>query len=138
MNDGRIVARKVTHLARRGRVLPPLAVRGDQARGQRLPGPYTIPNVSIDVYCVYTNRQPSSALRGFGVTEASFAIEVQMDQIARTIGIDPWELRLLNAYRNGDKRPYRKIVEDATLIETIQAAAELVGHELLGRAARSR
>jgi hypothetical protein len=37
---------------------------------------------------------------------------------------------LRNAYRNGDERPYRKTVEDATLIETIQAAAELVGHEL--------
>jgi hypothetical protein len=37
---------------------------------------------------------------------------------------------LRNAYRNGDERPYRKTVEDATLIETIQAAADLVGHEL--------
>ena len=51
-------------------------------------------------------------------------------RIARTIGADPWELRLRNAYRNGDERPYRKTVEDATLIETIQAAASLVGHEL--------
>jgi CO/xanthine dehydrogenase Mo-binding subunit len=53
-----------------------------------------------------------------------------MDRIARTLNLDPWELRLRNAYRNGDERPYRKTVEDATLIETIQAAAELVGHEL--------
>jgi CO/xanthine dehydrogenase Mo-binding subunit len=69
-------------------------------------------------------------MRGFGVTEASFAIEVQMDKIARTIGIDPWEIRLVNAYRNGQMRPVRKVVEDATLIETIQAAAKLVHHEL--------
>jgi CO/xanthine dehydrogenase Mo-binding subunit len=55
---------------------------------------------------------------------------MQMDRIAREIGADPWELRLRNAYRNGDERPYRKTVEDATLIETIQAAAELVGHDL--------
>ena len=40
---------------------------------------------------------------------------------------DALRLRLLNAYRDGDERPYRKIVEDATLIETIRAAAELVG-----------
>ena len=93
-------------------------------------GPYTIPNVSIDVYCVYTNRQPSSAFRGFGVTEASFATEMQMDRISRAIGVDPWELRLMNAYRDGDERPHRKIVEDATLVETIRAAAELVGHDL--------
>jgi hypothetical protein len=37
---------------------------------------------------------------------------------------------LRNAYKDGDERPYRKVVEDATLIETIRAAAELVGEEL--------
>jgi CO/xanthine dehydrogenase Mo-binding subunit len=84
----------------------------------------------VDVYCVYTNRQPASAMRGFGVTEASFAVEVQMEKIARTIGMDSYEIRLLNAYRNGQMRPVRKIVEDATLIETIKAAADLAGHEL--------
>ena len=93
-------------------------------------GPYTIPNVWIDVYCVYTNRQVGSAMRGFGVTPASFALEVQMDKIAERGGMDPWEIRLVNAYRNGDIKPHRKEVEDATLVETIQAAAELVGHEL--------
>jgi CO/xanthine dehydrogenase Mo-binding subunit len=46
--------------------------------------------------------------------------------------MDPWEVRLLNAYRNGDMRPYQKIAEDATLIEVIKGAAELVGHELPG------
>ena len=53
-----------------------------------------------------------------------------MDKIARTIGMDPWEIRLINAYRNGQIKPVRKIVEDATLIETLQAAAKLVGHPL--------
>ena len=69
-------------------------------------------------------------MRGFGVTEASFAIEVQMDRIAHALGMDPWEIRLLNAYRNGQTKAVRKTVEDATLIETMQAAAELVGHQL--------
>jgi CO/xanthine dehydrogenase Mo-binding subunit len=72
-------------------------------------------------------------MRGFGVTSASFAVELQMDRIARTIGMDPWEVRLLNAYRNGDTRPYRKKVEDATLVEVIQGAAKLVDHELPGK-----
>jgi CO/xanthine dehydrogenase Mo-binding subunit len=93
-------------------------------------GPWVIPNVSIDVYCVYTNRQPASAMRGFGVTSACFATELQMDRIAKATGVDPWELRLLNAYRNGDMRPYGKIVEDATLVEAIQAAAEMSSVEL--------
>jgi CO/xanthine dehydrogenase Mo-binding subunit len=69
-------------------------------------------------------------MRGFGVTPASFALEVQMDKIAETVGLDPWEIRFLNAYRNGDMKPYRKVAQDATLIETMQAAAEMVGHRL--------
>ena len=93
-------------------------------------GPYRIPNVWIDAYCVYTNRQPASAMRGFAVTPASFATEVQMDRIAEVVGIDPWAIRFINAYRNGDMRPHQKVVEDATLIEVMQAAAEMVGHEL--------
>jgi CO/xanthine dehydrogenase Mo-binding subunit len=72
-------------------------------------------------------------MRGFGVTPASFALEVQMDKIAETVGLDPWEIRFVNAYRNGDIKPHRKVVEDATLIETMQAAAELAGHELPDR-----
>jgi CO/xanthine dehydrogenase Mo-binding subunit len=127
--DGRIVARQVRSLQEAG-AYHRHSPYGAQKHMANLPGPYSIPNVHIDVYCVYTNRQPSSAMRGFGVTEASFAIEVQMDKIARTIGMDPWEIRLINAYRNGQLKPVRKVVEDATLIETLKAAAELVGHEL--------
>jgi CO/xanthine dehydrogenase Mo-binding subunit len=127
--DGRIVARKVTTYADSGAYSrhTPYAVTKHAAN---VSGPYSIPNVWIDVYCVYTNRQPGSAMRGFGVTPASFALEVQMDKIAETVGLDPWEIRFLNAYRNGDMRPYRKVVEDATLIETMQAAAKMVGHQL--------
>ena len=83
MNDGRIVSREVTT-----RGTTPAPTRGTRRTARtkhaaNVSGPYTIPNVSIDVHCVYTNRQPSSAFRGFGVTEASFAIEMQMDRISR-------------------------------------------------------
>ncbi|MGH7101317.1 MAG: molybdopterin cofactor-binding domain-containing protein, partial [Acetobacteraceae bacterium] len=81
-------------------------------------------------WCVYTNRTPSSAMRGFGVTIADFALEVQMDRIARLLGRDPFELRLQNAYRDGEMKAHRKEVEGAALVEVIQAAAERVGHSL--------
>jgi CO/xanthine dehydrogenase Mo-binding subunit len=129
MKDGRIIARKVTSYADSGAYSrqTPYAMTKHAAN---VAGPYAIPNVSIDVYHVYTNRQPSSAMRGFGVTMASFALEVQMDKVAETVGVDPWTIRFINAYHNGDIKPHRKKVEDATLIETMQAAARLVGHEL--------
>ena len=94
------------------------------------PGPYTIPNVYVDSYCVYTNRTPSSAMRGFGVTIGDFALESQMDRIARALDLDPLQLRLKNAYRDGDMKAHRKVAEGTALIEVIQKAAELVGHEL--------
>lgn len=127
--DGRIVARKVTSYADCGAYSrqTPYALTKHAANAA---GPYAIPNVSIDAYCVYTNRTPSSAMRGFGVTMGSFALEVQMDRIAERVGVDPWTIRFINAYRNGDVKPHRKLAEDATLIETMQGAAALVGHEL--------
>ena len=53
-----------------------------------------------------------------------------MDKIAERVGLDPWTVRFINAYHDGDVKPHRKVMEDATLIETMQAAATLVGHEL--------
>jgi CO/xanthine dehydrogenase Mo-binding subunit len=129
MDDGTIVSREVTSYEDAGaysRHTP----YGCTKHAANASGPYTIPNVSIDVHCVFTNRTPSSAMRGFGVTEASFALEMQMDRIARELEIDPWELRLRNAYRNGDERPYGKTTADATLVETMHAAAEMAGVEL--------
>lgn len=128
-SDGRIIARQVTSYADCGAYSrqTPYALTKHAANAA---GPYAIPNVSIDAYCIYTNRTPTSAMRGFGVTMASFAIEVQMDRIAELVGLDPWTIRFRNAYRNGDIKPHRKVVADATLIETMQAAAALVGHEL--------
>jgi CO/xanthine dehydrogenase Mo-binding subunit len=129
MKDGRIVARKITSYADAGAYNrhTPYAVTKHAAN---IAGPYRIPNVWIDAHCVYTNKQPGSAMRGFGVTPASFALEMQMDKIAKVLDMDPWEIRFINAYRNGDMKPHQKIAEDATLIEVMQSAAELVGHEL--------
>jgi len=127
--DGRIIARKITSYADAGAYNrhTPYAVTKHAAN---IAGPYRIPNVWIDAHCVYTNRQPGSAMRGFGVTPASFALEVQMDKIAKTVGLDPWAVRFINAYRDGDVKPHQKVVEDASLIEVMQAAAKLVGQEL--------
>src|SRR5207237_8607348 len=92
--------------------------------GAHLPGPYTIPNVHGDVYCVYTNRTPATAMRGFGVTGVDFSIEVQMDKLAHLVGMDPMEFRILNAYRDGDMKAHRREAKNTALIECVQVAAE--------------
>ncbi len=127
--DGRIVAREITAYANCG-AYTRLVNYGVTKCAAHLPGPYTIPNVSIDAYCVYTNRQPGSAMRGFGCTMGDFAIEMQMDKIATELNLDPWRVRMVNAYRDGDMKAHRKEVEGAALIEVLQQAAQQVGHEL--------
>ncbi len=129
MNDGRIVARQVRLYVDAG-AYSRHSPYGTTKASAHLPGPYTIPNVHVDAHCVYTNRTPSSAMRGFGVTIADFALESQMDRIARALEMDPLQLRLKNAYRDGDMKAHRKIAEGTALIEVIQKAADLVGHEL--------
>jgi CO/xanthine dehydrogenase Mo-binding subunit len=129
MNDGRIVARQVTIYADAGAYSRHSPYATTKAAAH-MPGPYTIPNVHIDSWCVYTNRTPSSAMRGFGVTIGDFALETQMDRIARALDLDPLQLRLKNAYRDGDMKAHHKVAEGTALIEVIQKAAEQVGHEL--------
>jgi CO/xanthine dehydrogenase Mo-binding subunit len=69
-------------------------------------------------------------MRGFGVTIADYALESQMDRIARALELDALQLRLKNAYRDGDMKAHRKRAEGTALIEVIQRAADLVGHDL--------
>lgn len=64
-------------------------------------GPYDIPNVRADCYAMYTNNPPAGAFRGFGVTQSAFAVESMMDALAETLGIDPVELRRMNALHVG-------------------------------------
>jgi len=123
MRDGRIVARKVRGYFDSGAYtrLSSYAVIKCAAH---IPGPYTIPNVHADIYCVYTNRVPATAMRGFGVTAVDFALECQMDKLAHLVGMDPMEFRILNAYRDGDMKAHRREAKNTALIECVQVAAE--------------
>ena len=59
-----------------------------------------------------------------------------MDAVARHLGMDPMQLRLINAYRDGDMKAHRKKVEGAALVEVIQAAAREIGHDAAGAVPR--
>jgi CO/xanthine dehydrogenase Mo-binding subunit len=124
MKDGRIVARQIRLYVDSG-AYSRHSPYGTTKAAAHMPGPYTIPSVHVDCYCVYTNRTPSSAMRGFGVTIGDFALEVQMDKLARFIGMDPMEFRILNAYRDGDMKAHGEVAHGTALVETIQAASKL-------------
>ena len=138
--DGRILARQFTGLFDSGAYTRLSSYAVVKATGH-LPGPYTIPNVAANVYCVFTNRTPATAMRGFGITGVDFAIERQMDRSADAAGIDPVEFRILNAYRDGDMKAHRRTAKNTALIECCQVAAEKaawpVDPAVLGLSSRS-
>ena len=66
-------------------------------------GPYKCDNAIVDGWAVRTNNPPCGAMRGFGVVQACFAHESQMEKLAAAVGISPVDIRLLNAMETGDR-----------------------------------
>ncbi|MDB5525510.1 MAG: dehydrogenase [Rhizobium sp.] len=132
MNDGRIIARKFRGYFDSGAYTRLSSYAIIKSAGH-IPGPYTIPNVSADVYCVFTNRTPATAMRGFGITGVDFSIEAHMDKVATQVRMNPIELRMKNSYLDGDMKAHRRLAKNTALIECCQVVAEKakwnIGHE---------
>ena len=89
-------------------------------------GPYVVENVLVEGLAVYTNNPPCGAMRGFGAVQACFAAEAQMDRLAAELGIDPVELRLLNALEPGGKLATGQVVTGSLPTrEVIRRAASI-------------
>ncbi len=93
-------------------------------------GAYTIPTVRFDGFVVFTNRVPTTAMRGFGVTSVSMAVETHMERIAEQVGMSSIELRLKNANRVGDTTGNRVVMHDPSTVPVTLAAAKEVGYDL--------
>ncbi|HUK51285.1 MAG TPA: xanthine dehydrogenase family protein molybdopterin-binding subunit [Terriglobales bacterium] len=85
---------------------------------------YDIANFKLDVYRVYTNQVQGGAFRGFGTPQAFFAIESQMDLIARRLSIDPIELRLKNMLTTNAKNAMGETMRKVSLQDCITKAIE--------------
>ena len=66
---------------------------------------YKVPNIKYTAKCVYTNNTYCQAFRGYGNPQATFAIESCLDQLAEKAGIDPHEIRRINANESGELTP---------------------------------
>ena len=84
------------------------------------------PNAVVDGCAVRTNNLPCGAMRGFGVVQACFAHESQMDKLAAACGLDPVEIRLRNAMETGDRLITGQVVESvAPVARCIRETAAL-------------
>jgi CO/xanthine dehydrogenase Mo-binding subunit len=93
-------------------------------------GAYTIPNVRFDGFVVFTNRVPTTAMRGFGVTSVSLAVETHIERVANELGMSSLELRLKNANRIGDTTGNHVVMHDPSTVPVTLAAAREAGYEL--------
>ena len=89
-------------------------------------GPYKCANATVDGYAVRTNNLPCGAMRGFGVVQACFGHEGQMDRLAAACGLDPVEIRLRNAMETGDRLITGQAIENvAPVARCIRETAAL-------------
>ncbi|MFC1414450.1 xanthine dehydrogenase subunit D [Streptacidiphilus sp. N1-12] len=89
-------------------------------------GPYEIPNVNVLAVALYSNNPSCGAMRGFGAVQACFAYESQLDKLATELGMDPVELRQLNAVSQGSFLPTGQMIDaPAPVAELLQKVKDL-------------
>ena len=84
--------------------------------------PYALDNVKQVGYDVISNRPKQAAYRAPGAPMASFAVESVIDELCNKLGLDPIEVRLKNASREGTKASYGPRFQRIGLVETLEAA----------------
>ena len=84
--------------------------------------PYDLPNVEVTGYDVVVNRPKATAYRAPGAPQSEFAVESVIDELAKAIGMDPVELRLKNAAKEGTRAAYGPTFGPVGLVETLEAA----------------
>ncbi|MYG94809.1 MAG: xanthine dehydrogenase subunit D [Acidimicrobiia bacterium] len=88
-------------------------------------GPYKVLAAEVEGLAVRTNNPPCGAMRGFGAVQTCFAHEAQMDKLAAALGMDPVELRLLNALAPGDRLITGQVITGAfPVAEVIRQCAQ--------------
>jgi CO/xanthine dehydrogenase Mo-binding subunit len=126
--DGRITAMDVDVVIDGGAYVtlsPVVLSRG----GIHAAGPYRCANTRIRGRAMFTNTPPNGAFRGFGAPQTQFAMEVHMQRIAETLGMDPVKLREKNALRPGDfTATGQKLRDDCSALQTLKEAVKRSGY----------
>jgi len=124
--DGRIRALQMTMICDGGAY--GLSTEGVMRKAAILAaGPYVIPNVRVDTYGIYTNNTPSGAFRSFGALQTAFATESHLDICAERLGLDPFEIRRINAMRDGAVTHTKAKLNSVSLLRALDAVERASG-----------
>jgi CO/xanthine dehydrogenase Mo-binding subunit len=124
--DGRLLARDVDVAFDTGAYAdngPRVVATG----GDAAPGPYRWSAVRVRAACVHTNTAPSGSYRAFGASHLQWAGELQVDDVARRVGLDPLEMRRRNLLRPGETVRRGGKPLDADLVGDVEKAAAALG-----------
>ena len=135
--DGTIVANSMTVLANTGAYGTHALTVQSNTGSKPLPI-YPCQNIRFEAEVVYTNLPPPGAFRGYGVPQGFFALESQIDEVARQLGMDALEFRRKNWIKVGDENPlakalgegkegYTQIIESCGLPECLHIVEERLG-----------
>ncbi len=89
-------------------------------------GPYRTPHARIVARALFSHTTPSTAFRGFGTPQASWAVESQLDEAARSLGIDRLEIRRLNLPSKGEAFVPGDTPADGDWAQALHKAAEAI------------
>ena len=123
--DGTLVSREI-HADYLIGAYADIADRTVTKGGYTAAGPYRIPNVRIVARSVLSHTTPSTAFRGFGNPQQIWAVESNMDEAARVLGIDPVALRLRNLPERGETFIPGDTPADGRWAETLERAAAML------------
>jgi CO/xanthine dehydrogenase Mo-binding subunit len=98
-----------------------------RASGYSSSGPYEVPNIKTDSYCVYTNHPVGGPMRGFGMPEMHAGLEQCIDELALQIGMDAVEFRKLNCLKTGSSLVTGSKMHPTGLPECLEKTAEAIG-----------
>ncbi len=97
-----------------------------RASGYSSSGPYDVPNVKTDSYCVYTNHPVGGPMRGFGMPEMHAGLEQCIDELAYAMQMDPVEFRKINCVQTGDTLVTGMTMHPTGLSECLVKVAEAI------------
>ncbi|MFK0039419.1 xanthine dehydrogenase family protein molybdopterin-binding subunit [Paenarthrobacter sp. NPDC090517] len=125
--DGEFMARQSRVLLNGGAYADASPLVAEKA-GYRMPGAYRWKRIDSVCQAVITNTVPAGAYRGFGATQATWASERQVDLIAERLGLDPLELRLMNAKDLGEEFVPGETPIDSDLKHGLNLVADAIGY----------
>lgn len=124
--DGTLVAAKVDVLADEG-AYASTGIAVLRKAASHATGPYRVPNILVDVVGVFTNHNPTGAMRGFGACQMAVAYEGTLDLLADKLGIDRVEMRRRNLLRAGEGLTTGQVLNASSALDCLDAATNRIG-----------